>query len=146
MFRIVHLLGIAALTLTIVGISETSPSSQSSSETMRRIGVLLFAALYIILVAVTISQWIRHKQIMRYRKQVCHTFKPSVPFNSQVINSSYSLFLSLCRSSLSAHFIASSLPSRRVPSRPPAQAQALTVISPNLTCFLASGRYTWPWI
>lgn len=80
MFRIVHLLGIAALTLTIVGISETSPSSQSSSETMRRIGVLLFAALYIILVAVTISQWIRHKQIMRYRKQLLLAVSVALPF------------------------------------------------------------------
>lgn len=109
-------MGLVALTLTIIGITETSASSQSTSETMRRVGVILFAVLFIILVAVTIFQWVHRRQIMRYRKQVCRISKPSVPFNSRVIYSSYSLFLSRCHSSPSAHFIASSLPSRRVAS------------------------------
>lgn len=73
MFRLLHLLGLTALILTIVGISQTSPSSQSSSETMRRVGVILFAVLFIALVAVTAFQWMHYRQIMKYRKQVCHT-------------------------------------------------------------------------
>lgn len=54
----------------ILGITSTSTSSQSSANTERRVGVLLFAGLYIILVAVTVMQWANHYRLMKYRKQV----------------------------------------------------------------------------
>lgn len=59
-----------ALILTIIGISSTSSSSQSSANTERRVGVLLFAGLYIILVAITVMQWANRYRLMKYRKQV----------------------------------------------------------------------------
>ncbi|KAG1716773.1 hypothetical protein ID866_371 [Astraeus odoratus] len=79
-FRLLHILGTTALVLTIIGISQTSESSQSSAETMRRIGVLLFAALFVILVAITIAQWIRQKEVMKYRKQLLLAVSAALPF------------------------------------------------------------------
>jgi uncharacterized membrane protein len=80
LFRVVHVMGLVALTLTIIGITETSASSQSTSETMRRVGVILFAVLFIILVAVTIFQWVHRRQIMRYRKQLLLAVSIALPF------------------------------------------------------------------
>ncbi|KAF9243750.1 hypothetical protein BU15DRAFT_71874 [Melanogaster broomeanus] len=77
-FRILHLVGMAALALTIVGISTTS--SQSASNTERRIGVLIFAALYIILVAGTVVQWMRRGRLMKYRKQLLLAISAALPF------------------------------------------------------------------
>ncbi|KAI6159511.1 hypothetical protein EDD17DRAFT_1838153 [Pisolithus thermaeus] len=65
-FRLLHLLGMAALVLTIVGISQ---SSSSSATTMRRAGVILFAVLYIIIVLGALVQWASRQQVMKYRKQ-----------------------------------------------------------------------------
>lgn len=64
------MVGIAALVLIIIGISSTSSSSQSSANTERRVGVLLFAGLYVVLVAITIMQWANRSRLMKYRKQV----------------------------------------------------------------------------
>lgn len=55
----------------ILGITSTSASSQSSSNTERRVGVLLFAGLYIVLVVTTVMQWANRYYVMKYRKQVC---------------------------------------------------------------------------
>jgi hypothetical protein len=71
-----HLLGTGALVLTIIGISSTSSSSQSTANTERRIGVLLFAALYLALVAITVVQWTRRDRLMKYRKQASDSFHP----------------------------------------------------------------------
>ncbi|KAF9229711.1 hypothetical protein BS17DRAFT_805320 [Gyrodon lividus] len=79
-FRILHLLGTGALVLTIIGISSTSPSSQSTANTERRVGVLLFATLYLILVAVTVVQWTRRGRLMRYRKQLLIAISAALPF------------------------------------------------------------------
>ncbi|KAI6045177.1 hypothetical protein EDC04DRAFT_2638894 [Pisolithus marmoratus] len=76
-FRLLHLLGTAALVLTIIGISETS---SSSANTMRRVGVLLFAALYIILVLGALAQWANRQQLMKYRKQLLIAISVALPF------------------------------------------------------------------
>ncbi|KIJ68796.1 hypothetical protein HYDPIDRAFT_125815 [Hydnomerulius pinastri MD-312] len=79
-FMLLHLMGTGALVLTIIGISSTSPSSQSTANTERRAGVLLFAALYIILVIVTVLQWLRRQRIMKYRKQLLLAVSIALPF------------------------------------------------------------------
>ncbi|KAG6371595.1 hypothetical protein JVT61DRAFT_9305 [Boletus reticuloceps] len=79
-FRILHLVGTLALILIIVGISSTSASSQSSANTERRVGVLLFAGLYIVLVAVTVAQWANRSQLMKYRKQLLVAVTAALPF------------------------------------------------------------------
>jgi len=76
-FRILHIVGIVALVLTIIGISS---SSSGSSTTERRIGVLLFAALYIVLVAVTVVQWTNRRRLMKYRKQLLAAVSVALPF------------------------------------------------------------------
>lgn len=76
-FRLLHLLGMAALVLTIVGISQTS---SSSATTMRRVGVLLFAVLYIILVLGALAQWANKGQVMKYRKQLLIAISVALPF------------------------------------------------------------------
>ncbi|KIO07482.1 hypothetical protein M404DRAFT_136374 [Pisolithus tinctorius Marx 270] len=75
-FRLLHLVGIGALALTIAGISISS----SSGTTMRRAGVLLFAALYIILVIGTLAQWATKQQVMKYRKQLLIAISVALPF------------------------------------------------------------------
>lgn len=52
----------------ILGLTNTS--SQSTGNTERRAGVLLFAGLYIVLVAITVLQWNNRYRLMKYRKQV----------------------------------------------------------------------------
>ncbi|KIK99924.1 hypothetical protein PAXRUDRAFT_822198 [Paxillus rubicundulus Ve08.2h10] len=79
-FRMLHLLGTGALVLTIIGISTTSSSSQSTANTERRIGVLLFAALYLALVAIVVVQWTRRGQLMKYRKQLLLAISAALPF------------------------------------------------------------------
>lgn len=82
-FRLLQLLGMVALILTIIGISdETSSSSGSSSSgnTMRRAGVILFAALYIILVGICLHQWTQIRSVMRYRKQLLKAISVALPF------------------------------------------------------------------
>lgn len=76
-FRLLHLLGMVALTLTIVGISE---SSSSSATTMRRVGVLVFAVLYIIIVLGALAQWANKQQVMKYRKQLLIAISVALPF------------------------------------------------------------------
>lgn len=76
LFRILHLVGIAALVLTIVAISSTS----SSSTTELRAGVIIFAVLCIILTLITALQWTRVRHILRYRKKVCPLYSCSSVF------------------------------------------------------------------
>jgi len=80
LFRILHIVGIVALVLIIIGISSTSSSSQSSANTERRVGVLLFAGLYIVLVAVTVMQWANRSRLMKYRKQLLVAVSAALPF------------------------------------------------------------------
>ncbi|KAI6133378.1 hypothetical protein EDD16DRAFT_1890941 [Pisolithus croceorrhizus] len=75
-FRLLHLLGVAALVLTIVGISE----SGSSATTMRRAGVILFAVLYVIIVLGAVVQWASRQQVMKYRKQLLIAISVALPF------------------------------------------------------------------
>ncbi|KAH7929343.1 hypothetical protein BV22DRAFT_131576 [Leucogyrophana mollusca] len=82
-FRLLHLLGLGALTLTIIGISNAtsqSSSSQSTANTMRRAGVLLFALLYVIIVAITGFAWTRAYTIMKHRKTLLLAISIALPF------------------------------------------------------------------
>ncbi|KAG9314699.1 hypothetical protein JVU11DRAFT_5506 [Chiua virens] len=78
LFKILHLVGIAALVLMILGI--TSSNSGSTAETERRVGVLLFAGLYIALIAVTALQWGIRYQLMKFRKQLLIVVSTALPF------------------------------------------------------------------
>ncbi|KAN0100951.1 hypothetical protein V8E55_000935 [Tylopilus felleus] len=80
LFRILHLVGLLALILMILGITSTSASSQSSSNTERRVGVLLFAGLYIVLVVTTVMQWANRYYVMKYRKQLLVAVTVALPF------------------------------------------------------------------
>jgi len=77
LFRILHLVGTVALILTIVGISTTS---SSSSNTERRVGVILFAVLYVILVAFAGLQWVNRNHLMKYRQQLLIAVSAALPF------------------------------------------------------------------
>ncbi|KAG1758037.1 hypothetical protein EDB19DRAFT_1660437 [Suillus lakei] len=89
-FRLLHLLGMIALLLTIIGISDASSSDSSSSgNTMRRVGVILFCVLYIILVGVSIYLWSQIRFVMRYRKQLLKAISIALPF--LVIRTIYSV-------------------------------------------------------
>jgi len=82
-FTLLHIVGIGALVLTIIGITNatsTSSSSQSTANTMRRAGVILFAALYAVLVLVTLSFWARANQIMKHRKSLLGAITIALPF------------------------------------------------------------------
>ncbi|KAG1809979.1 uncharacterized protein HD556DRAFT_1317071 [Suillus plorans] len=80
-FRLLQILGMIALILTITGISnETSSSSSSSWNTMRRVGVILFCALYIILVGICVHVWTQAGFVMRYRKQLLKAISIALPF------------------------------------------------------------------
>ncbi|KAI9572611.1 hypothetical protein HD554DRAFT_2061473 [Boletus coccyginus] len=80
LFRILHLLGTAALVLIIIGISTTSPDSQSTANTERRVGVLMFAGLYIILAGITVMQWVKRHRLMKYRRQLLVAVSVALPF------------------------------------------------------------------
>jgi len=80
-FRLLQILGMVALILTITGISnETSSSSSSSGNVMRRAGVILFCALYIILVGICVHVWTQVGFVMRYRKQLLKAISIALPF------------------------------------------------------------------
>ncbi|KAG2123609.1 hypothetical protein DEU56DRAFT_829381 [Suillus clintonianus] len=80
-FRLLEILGMVALILTIIGISNASSSgSDSSANTMRRAGVILFVALYAILVGVCLFLWTQVHSVMRYRKQLLKAISIALPF------------------------------------------------------------------
>lgn len=81
LFRLLQFLGLAALILTIIGISNSSSDgSNSSANTMRRVGVILFAVLYIALVGICVVLWTRIRFVMRYRKQLLMAVSVALPF------------------------------------------------------------------
>ncbi|KAG1874149.1 hypothetical protein C8R48DRAFT_693014 [Suillus tomentosus] len=81
LFRLLQILGMIALILTITGISnETGSSSSSIWNTMRRVGVILFCALYIILVGICVHVWTQVGFVMRYRKQLLKAISIALPF------------------------------------------------------------------
>lgn len=101
-FRLLQLLGMIALILTIIGISdETSSTSDSSSSgnTMRRAGVILFAVLYIILVGICAHQWTQIRTVMRYRKQLLKAVSIALPFLA--VRTLYSVLSTFSSSSFS---------------------------------------------
>ncbi|KAG2070647.1 hypothetical protein BDR04DRAFT_1018194 [Suillus decipiens] len=82
-FRLLQLFGTVALILTIVGISDevgSSSSSDSQGNTYRRVGVILFAVLYIILVGICLYLWTRIRFVMRYRKELLKAISVAFPF------------------------------------------------------------------
>ncbi|KAG1758036.1 hypothetical protein EDB19DRAFT_82104 [Suillus lakei] len=82
-FRLLNLLGMLALILTIIGItnaSSSNTSSSSSANTIRRVGVILFCVLYIILAGVCLYLWSQIRFVMRYRKQLLKAISVALPF------------------------------------------------------------------
>ncbi|KAG1757965.1 hypothetical protein EDB19DRAFT_1660046 [Suillus lakei] len=80
LFRLLQLLGMAALILTIIGISVASSSSSSSSANIiRRTGVILFAVLYVILVGICLFLWTQVHSVMQYRKQLLKAISVALP-------------------------------------------------------------------
>ncbi|KAG2370336.1 hypothetical protein BDR07DRAFT_1476331 [Suillus spraguei] len=82
-FRLLQLLGTAALALTIAGISisiEAGSNPGSDGNIMRRIGVILFAVLYIILVGICLHLWIKIRYVMKYRKELLKAITVAFPF------------------------------------------------------------------
>ncbi|KAG8220138.1 hypothetical protein J3R82DRAFT_1162 [Butyriboletus roseoflavus] len=75
-FRLLHIVGILALVLMMLGITN---SGSSSAETELRAGVLIFAGLYICLIAVTALQWTNRYQLMKYRKQLLVAVSAALP-------------------------------------------------------------------
>ncbi|KAG1798084.1 uncharacterized protein HD556DRAFT_1525683 [Suillus plorans] len=75
--RLLQLLGMVALLLTMIG---TSDDTSSSGNTMRRVGVILFCALYIILVGVCVYVWTQVGFVMRYHKQLLKAVSIALPF------------------------------------------------------------------
>ncbi|KAG1889256.1 hypothetical protein F4604DRAFT_1711324 [Suillus subluteus] len=101
-FRLLQLLGMIALILTIIGISDETSSSSGSSSTgniMRRAGVILFAVLYIILVGICVHQWTQIRSVMRYRKQLLKAISVALPFLA--IRTLYSILSTFSSSSFS---------------------------------------------
>lgn len=58
----------------------SSDSSSSSANIMRRVGVILFAVLYIMLVGIYVFLWTQTRFIMRYRKQLLKAISIALPF------------------------------------------------------------------
>jgi len=79
-YRILHIVGMLALILTIIGLTNTSSSSQSTANTERRVGVIIFAAIYVVLVALTVLQWGRRHRLMKYRRQLLVAVSVALPF------------------------------------------------------------------
>ncbi|OJA19479.1 hypothetical protein AZE42_04922 [Rhizopogon vesiculosus] len=77
LFYLLKMLGLGALVLTIIGISDSGPSSTTA---MRRVGVLLFALLYIIITGICITLWFRATTVMRYRKELLKAISIALPF------------------------------------------------------------------
>ncbi|KAG2070649.1 hypothetical protein BDR04DRAFT_1099652 [Suillus decipiens] len=101
-FRLLQILGTVALILTIVGISDevgSSSSSDSQGNTYRRVGVILFAALYIILVGICIHLWTQIRFVMRYRKQLLKAISVALPFLA--VRTLYSILSTFSSSSFS---------------------------------------------
>ncbi|KAG2751560.1 hypothetical protein P692DRAFT_20830822 [Suillus brevipes Sb2] len=81
LFRLFQIIGAVALVLTIIGISNSSSNSSSSSaNTMRRVGVILFAVLYIVLVGICVFLWTQTRFVLRYRKQLLKAISIALPF------------------------------------------------------------------
>ncbi|KAG2745390.1 hypothetical protein P692DRAFT_201807864 [Suillus brevipes Sb2] len=81
-FCLLQILGAVALVLTIIGISNSSSDSSSlSANTMRRVGVILFAVLYIgMLIGICVFLWTQTRFIMRYHKQLLKAIPITLPF------------------------------------------------------------------
>ncbi|KAG0699720.1 hypothetical protein DFH29DRAFT_35458 [Suillus ampliporus] len=78
LFIFLHLLGMTAVALTIMGIS--SSGSSSSANTMRRAGAILFVVLYIIVIGICLFLWNQIRFVMKYRKQLLKAISIALPF------------------------------------------------------------------
>jgi hypothetical protein len=101
-FRLLQILGTVALILVIIGITdETSSSSSSNSQgnTLRRVGVILFTVLYVMLVGICLYLWTQIRFVMRYRKQLLKAISIALPFLA--IRTLYSILSTFSSSSFS---------------------------------------------
>ncbi|EIW86368.1 hypothetical protein CONPUDRAFT_140954 [Coniophora puteana RWD-64-598 SS2] len=82
-FRLIHLVGLAALVLTIIGISDATSSSsdsQSHANLFRRIGVLVFGLMFIILAAIALFLWCQVGSLMKHRRTLLVAITIALPF------------------------------------------------------------------
>ncbi|TBU41118.1 hypothetical protein BD309DRAFT_898715 [Dichomitus squalens] len=83
-FRILHLLGTAAVILAVIGGVNMSNAKNehdlNSAATIRHIGAILFVVLYAFIVAVTAFCWLNREQVLKYRRKLLFTIIASLPF------------------------------------------------------------------
>jgi len=82
-YRLIQLVGLAALILTIIGISDATSSSsdsQSHANLFRRIGVLLFGAMFAILAAIALFLWCQAGSLMKHRRTLLLAITIALPF------------------------------------------------------------------
>ncbi|OAX35101.1 hypothetical protein K503DRAFT_858818 [Rhizopogon vinicolor AM-OR11-026] len=104
LFFLLKMLAMAALVLTISGISY---SGTSSANAMRQAGVILFAVLYIIITGICLILWSRVTTVMRYRKELLKAISIALPFLA--VRTLYSVLSTFSSSTFS--FSGSSTPS-----------------------------------
>ncbi|KAF7982887.1 hypothetical protein HWV62_25134 [Athelia sp. TMB] len=83
LFRLLYLLSIAAFVISIYGGSEAtsdSPSTLKTSTTLRHVGSILFAVLYVLLVIVHGICWRMVDQLMMHRKTLLTSISMALPF------------------------------------------------------------------
>ena len=79
-FRLLGLLATIALALSIYGATETSPSTVSNGSTLRRVGSLLFLALYLLLAALHGYCWMNVNRLMTHRRTLLVAISSALPF------------------------------------------------------------------
>ncbi|KAF7979923.1 hypothetical protein HWV62_40334 [Athelia sp. TMB] len=79
-FRLLGLLATIALALSIYGSTETSPSTVSNGSTLRRVGSLLFLALYLLLAALHGYCWANVARLMKHRRTLLVAISAALPF------------------------------------------------------------------
>lgn len=80
-FRLIYLIGFIGLVLSVYGGSEsdtTDPSKLNSSTTLRHVGSILFAVLYVILAGIHVFCWMTSDRLDMHRRRVRH-FRSIIP-------------------------------------------------------------------
>lgn len=85
-FRLLYLLGTAAFVISIYGGTQAvsdNPGTLKTSTTLRHVGSILFAVLYILLVVVHIMCWMVVSRLARYRRLVRDLYLLSLPYSNR---------------------------------------------------------------
>lgn len=71
-WKLLGLVGTIGLIMSIVGGTGTSsdPSKQHTANTERRVGVILFLVLYLLLVGIHVMAWMKSSSLMKHRRTV----------------------------------------------------------------------------